>query len=266
MLKDVAPVELVCHRIVWSFAALLIVMAFYPAASSSLLTILREKPIRIVWSLISAVLIAINWLVFVRCVQTNAVIESSLGYFITPLMSVALGVGFLGERLHWMQWLAVGVAGVGVSYIALRLGYIPYLALTLACSFGIYGMVKKQTPMAAIPGLWLETTILLLPALVYLGWLSIGQPESEKALHRAVDPWIISSGPVTTLPLLLFAVGARRIPLSQLGLLQYIAPTIQFFVGWIGLGENVSTDRWIGFAFVWLGLMIFTVSTARKKR
>ena len=220
----------------------------------------RENPWRLLWSVLAAVLIAINWLVFVWSIQSKQVLESSLGYFITPLMSVALGVFVLRERLSVLQWFAVGLAATGVAFIAIRLGYFPYLALTLASSFAVYGIVKKRAPLAALPGLWLETTILLIPALTFLFLQEHG---SFTTIDRRTDLWIMSSGPVTTLPLLLFAYGAQRIPLSQLGLLQYIAPSIQFLVGWLALGESVSTDRWIGFICVWLGLLVFAIANVR---
>jgi len=258
----VGPVELICHRIIWSFLALLIGMILLRNQASLRFSFFKENPWQLLWSVLAAVLIAINWLVFVWSVQTNAVLESSLGYFITPLMSVALGVVVLRERLNVLQWFAVGLAATGVIYIAVRLGYFPFLALTLASSFAIYGIVKKQAPLAAIPGLWLETTVLLMPALVFLFAQEHG---SFTTIDRRTDLWIMSSGPVTTLPLLMFAYGAQRIPLSQLGLLQYIAPSIQFLVGWIAFGESVSTDRWIGFSLVWFGLCLFAIASRRSR-
>ncbi len=266
LLRHVAPFELICHRIVWSFVALTIGVMLLRGQANLQVEMFRKNPSKLLWSVLSAVLIAINWFVFVWSIQTNAVIESSLGYFITPLMSVALGVCVLGERLRPIQWLAVGLAGIGVTYIAIRLGYIPYLALTLASSFAIYGIVKKQAPLAAVPGLWLETAILLVPAMLYLGYEMRAGRGSFGTFDRSTDLWIMSSGPVTTLPLLLFAFGAQRIPLSQLGLLQYIAPSIQFIVGWLALGESVNQDRWIGFSLVWLGLFVFTLSSQPRSR
>ena len=206
-LLHVGPLELICHRVVWSFVALMIGMMLFKSSASFRVEFFKENPWRLLWSVFAAILIAINWLVFVRSVQTNAVLESSLGYFITPLMSVGLGVFVLGERLRAIQWIAVGFAATGVAYIAICLGYVPYLALTLATSFAIYGIVKKQAPLAAIPGLWLETAVLLVPAIIYLYSLGGG---SFGAVDRRTDLWIISSGPVTTLPLLLFAYGANE--------------------------------------------------------
>jgi chloramphenicol-sensitive protein RarD len=266
LLRHVAPFELICHRIVWSFVALMVGVVLLRGQANLQIAMFRKSPSKLLWSVLSAILIATNWLVFVWSIQTDAVLESSLGYFITPLMSVALGVCVLGERLRLAQWIAVSLAALGVAYIAVRLGYVPYLALTLAASFAIYGIVKKQAPLAAVPGLWLETAILLVPAMLYLGSEAFAGRGSFGTVSRQTDLWIISSGPVTSLPLLLFAFGAQRIPLSQLGLLQYIAPSIQFLVGWLALGESVSSDRWIGFSLVWMGLIVFTLSSRHGVR
>ncbi len=263
LLRDVAPFELICHRIVWSFVALTVGVLLLRGQANLQVQMFRKNPEKLLWSVLAAVLIATNWFVFVWSIQADAVIESSLGYFITPLMSVALGVCILRERLRPLQWLAVGLAASGVAFIAIRLGYIPYLALTLASSFAIYGIVKKQAPLAAVPGLWLETSILLVPAMLYL-WSEAAAGRGAFGSERQTDLWMMSSGPVTTLPLLLFAFGAQRIPLSQLGLLQYIAPSIQFIVGWLALGEPVNGDRWIGFSLVWLGLLVFTISSQQR--
>jgi len=257
-LLHVDSMELICHRIIWSFVSLMIGLLLLRKQTTLRYSFFRENPLRLLWSVFAAILIAINWLVFVRCVQTDKVLESSLGYFITPLMSVALGVCVLGERLRPIQWLAVSLAALGVVYSAIRLGTIPYLALSLAVSFGIYGIVKKRAPLAAIPGLWLETAVLLLPAIVYL---ANQEHNAFGAVNRMTDFWIVASGPVTTIPLLLFSYGAQRIPLSQLGLLQYIGPTLQFLVGWLVLHESVSHDRWIGFSLVWFGLLIFGIAS-----
>ncbi len=266
LLRHVAPFELICHRIVWSFVALMLGVVLLRGQANLQVAMFRKNPSKLLWSVLSAVLIASNWFVFVWSIQANAVIESSLGYFITPLMSVALGVCVLGERLRPFQWLAVGLAAVGVAFIAIRLGYVPYLALTLASTFAVYGIVKKQAPLAAVPGLWLETAILLIPAILYLVYETRAGRGAFGTIDRSTDLWIMSSGPVTTLPLLLFAFGAQRIPLSQLGLLQYIAPSIQFIVGWLALGEQVNQDRWIGFSLVWLGLFVFTLSRQTRSR
>jgi chloramphenicol-sensitive protein RarD len=260
-LSHVDAIEVIGHRIVWSFIALTVGMYFWMSQSSSQWRRLFSKPSDAWWSLTAALLIGTNWFVFIYSVQHDMVVESALGYFITPLMSVALGVVLLGERMPVIQWLAVAFAAAGVGYITYKLGRVPYLALILASSFAIYGIVKKRMQLKAVPGLWLETGILLLPALGLLAWYFSREINSFAAFDRKTDMLIVFGGPTTAIPLLLFSFGAQRIPLSQLGLLQYIAPSIQFLVGWLAFAEPVNADRWIGFSLVWIGLAIFAASS-----
>ena len=265
----------------WAFLTLTLVLIVFKYSASAktatadpddflgLLQIPKNRRLRVIgWSIVASILIAINWLVFVWCVQSHLIVESSLGYFVNPLMSVALGVIVLGEKIRWTNWIAIGFAASGVGYLTWLYGSIPYLALMLALSFGLYGLVKKRASLAAIPGLWLETMMLLLPAVAYLGYRSFN---GDLALGSAGFGWdllIISTGPVTTVPLLLFAYSATRIPLSTMGLLQYIAPSIQFWMGWYVMQEKVSVNRWYGFILVWMGLAVFVVSSLlhRTKR
>jgi chloramphenicol-sensitive protein RarD len=265
-LQHVDAIEVIGHRIVWSFLALLVGLGFtWKTALRGLEHFHRDKT-NYLWSLLSALLIGTNWLVFIWSVQHKMVVESALGYFITPLMSVALGVLLLGERLNPVHWIAVGFAALGVTYIAIMLGRIPSLAIILASSFAVYGIVKKRMPLGALPGLWLETAILLLPAIALLGWYAANDNSSFGTVNRMTDLLILGAGPMTAIPLLLFAYGAQRIPLSQLGLLQFIAPSIQFVVGWLAFHEEINRNRWIGFSFVWIGLLIFAVSSLRKRQ
>jgi chloramphenicol-sensitive protein RarD len=265
-LKHVDAFELIGHRIVWSFVALLIGLVIFGTASKESLLRFHRNKRNYLWSLAASILIGINWLLFIWAVQHDMIVEAALGYFITPLMSVALGVIILRESMPPVQWLAVGFAASGVSYITYNTGTIPGLALALATSFSVYGIVKKSMPLGALPGLWLETTILLLPAIGLLGWY-VGQGKASFGnVNRMTDALILGGGPTTAVPLLLFAYGAQRIPLSQLGLLQYLAPSIQFIVGWLAFKERVEGYRWVGFGLVWIGLLIFAVFSARKAR
>jgi chloramphenicol-sensitive protein RarD len=266
LLPNVGPLEIICHRIAWSFVALTVGMWWIRESATKNFRVFHRRKVNYGWSLLAALLIGTNWLCFIWSVQHDMVVECALGYFITPLMSVALGVFILGEKLPTIQWLAIALAALGVGYITLRLGKLPVLALILASSFAIYGIVKKKMPLASIPGLWLETTILLMPALGYLATLEWNRSGHFGHDDRTTDLLIVLGGPITTIPLLLFGYGAQRIPLSQLGLLQYIAPSIQFIVGWLAFQEAVPVDRWIGFTCVWLGLLIFAVSVRRPKR
>ncbi len=176
-LSHVDAIEVIGHRILWSFIALSAGMYFFLGTTRTDFAALTSKPTNCWWSLFAALLIGTNWFVFIWSVQHDMVVESALGYFITPLMSVALGVVLLGERMPPIQWLAVGLAALGVGYITYKLGRVPYLALVLASSFAVYGIVKKRMPLKAVPGLWLETTILLLPAVALLGWYFLQKPE-----------------------------------------------------------------------------------------
>jgi chloramphenicol-sensitive protein RarD len=216
--------------------------------------------------IVAAALLSCNWLVYVWGVNTGNVVETSLGYFINPLVSVALGVLFLGEKFRPLQWVPVGLAAVGVGYMTVQVGALPWIALTLAFSFGLYGLMKKVTPLAALEGLTVETAILFLPAVGYLLYL-----ENQGVGSFGHTGWVGSlllaaAGIVTSLPLLLFASATRRIPLSMIGLLQYIAPTCQFLLGVLVFQEPFSSERVIGFSIIWVALLIFSLEGISHRR
>jgi chloramphenicol-sensitive protein RarD len=267
-LRHVPAGQVLSHRIVWSclllFAIVLLTRqgkAFRTAASS---------PRVVGICACSSALIGINWLTYIWAVNAGFIVEASLGYFLNPLISVLLGVLFLRERLRLWQWLSVGLAAAGMSYLTWAHGSLPWIALTLALTFALYGLVKKLAPLGALHGLTLETAILLPAALFYLFWC---QEEGSGAfLHSGAlsDLLMIGAGPVTTIPLLLFAAAARRIPLSLLGVLQYISPTLQFSIGVFVYHEPFTRDRFIGIGTVWLALILFATegflaSRARRK-
>jgi chloramphenicol-sensitive protein RarD len=205
----------------------------------------------------AALLIGINWLVFLWAVNADFVIETSLGYFMVPLVNVLMGVIFFRERLRLWQWVSVGLATVGVIYLAIAYGSLPWIALALAFSFGVYGVVKKTAPLGSLYGLTLETVILLLPALLYLLYSdSIGR---GAFLHTGAvsDVLLVGAGLVTTAPLLMFASAAQRIPLSHMGFLQYVAPTLQFLLGALVYKEPFTYTQLFGFGIVWAALIIF---------
>ncbi len=199
-LQHVDAIEVIGHRIVWSFLALLAGLAVTWKTTVRGFQQFHRDRTNYLWSLFAALLIGTNWLVFIWSVQHKMVVESALGYFITPLMSVALGVLLLGERLNPFHWLAVGFAALGVTYITVMLGRIPSLAIILASSFAIYGIVKKRMPLGALPGLWLETAILLLPAVALLAWYSSMGKGSFGTVDRTTDLLIIGAGPTTAIP------------------------------------------------------------------
>ena len=264
LLEPAGGVEIVAHRVVWSllFVALL-------------LTALRR------WSLVRAAvtdrrtllvlagasaLIAANWLVFVYGVNSGHVVETSLGYFINPLVSVLLGVVVFSERLRPLQWTAVGLATVAVVVLTIDYGRPPWIALTLAATFGSYGLLKKLVRVEAAPGLFVETAVAFVPALVVLGVLhgtGRGTAGSEGTGHLLL---LMASGIATAVPLLLFAAAARRIPLSTVGLLQYVTPLMQLALGVFVFHEPMPPARLAGFAIVWAALAVFTVDSLRAAR
>jgi chloramphenicol-sensitive protein RarD len=263
-LHHVDALEVIGHRIVWSFVALAVVIAFsrdIRALKGSL-----RNPRVVATYAAAAVLIAVNWLVFVWAVNHGHVVESSLGYFIAPLTSVLFGVAFLRERMRPWQWLAIGLAAAGVLYLTLSLGALPWIALTLAISFGLYGLVKKLAPLGAVHGLTLETGLLLPAALVYLLYLERTGVGAFAHAGGATDLLLFGAGIITTLPLLLFASATKRIPLSLIGLLQYITPTIHFSMGVLFYAEPFAHARAIGFGLVWLALAIFSAESWRARR
>jgi chloramphenicol-sensitive protein RarD len=262
-LHSVPALQIMTHRVVWSFIFLAI-----------LITIRREwEPLRtsldkrtILIYLGAGSILAVNWLTYIWAVNANYIVETSLGYFINPLVSVVLGVIFLKERLRPLQWVPVGMAAVGVLYLSFNYGRLPWIALVLALSFGIYGLIKKLAPLGALHGLTVETGAVFIPSLGYLiaaqavgvGQYGHGTPGQTVLLTL--------TGVVTAIPLLLFAVGARRIPLSMVGILQYIAPSIQFLIGVLLYKEPFTPARLAGFAIIWLALIVFTLEGFWQRR
>jgi chloramphenicol-sensitive protein RarD len=254
-LQQVPALQLISHRILWSCLMLCGVIFILRQGSAFRSAVLAPRVIRVY--LAAAILIGINWLVYVWAVNSGFIVESSLGYFINPLLSVFLGVVLFRERPRPWQWVAIGFAMAGVLYLTLAYGHLPWIALTLACTFAIYGLVKKIGPLGSLYGLTLETGILLVPALFYLIYSdSIGQ---GAFLHTDTvsDVLLVGTGLVTAIPLLMFASAAPRIPLSLLGVLQYIAPTLQFLLGVLVYREPFTHSQFIGFGSVWAGLIIF---------
>ncbi len=256
VLGKVPALQLLSHRIIWSFL-LLIVFLLVMQQWKSFRTTLTWRVLLIY--LVAALLIAVNWLTYVWAIGAGFIVETSLGYFINPLLSVMMGVIFLRERLRLQQWIPIGLASAGVLYLTFAYGELPWIALTLAFSFGFYGLVKKTAPLGSLQGLTLETGILFLPALGYLIWSEF--TGRGAFLHSGVitDLMLFGAGLVTTTPLLLFASAARRVPLTTLGVLQYINPTMQFLIGVLIYREPFNHDRLIGFVIVWVALILYGV-------
>jgi chloramphenicol-sensitive protein RarD len=262
LLEPARPVEILAHRIVWSFVFIVIVLAVtirfawirrLDARQGKLLTL-------------AALLITVNWGTFIYGVNSGHVVETSLGYFINPLVTVALAVFVLRERLSRAQGVAVAIAAVAVVVLTLDYGRPPYIALTLACSFGLYGLIKNRARVDGTQSFAVETAVLVLPALAYVVWLG-RTGEGTFTAHGADHAALIAAGGVATaVPLMLFGAAAIRIPLSTLGLLQYLAPVMQFAIGVLVDGEPMPLSRLAGFALVWVALVIFTADAIRATR
>lgn len=263
-LQVVPPLQIMLHRLVWSFLFVMLLILVRKEWQQFRSSIFSSR-VLLTYSL-TAVLLAANWLIYIYGVNSGQVIETSLGYFINPLLNVALGVVILRERLRPMQWLPVGLAAIGVLYLTLQYGSLPWIALALAFSFGLYGLIKKVAPLGSLHGQSLETGILFVPAAIYLFF---AQSQGFGAFgHQGLSVTLLLAfaGIVTALPLLLFGFAARTIPLSLLGILQYIAPTIQFLLGVYLYQEPFTTTRLIGFAFIWIALLIFTLEGVYARR
>lgn len=252
---DVPPVQILAHRMLWSLLFLVIVLAV--RRQWAWLDLVR-KP-RVFGSFVaSALLLSVNWLIYIWAVNNGHVIEASLGYFINPLVNISLGYLLLKERLRRAQWMAIAVAALGVAWLTWQAGTVPWIALALALSFGGYGLMRKTAALGALEGLSFETMVLFPLAGAYVLWLTMhGQNAFINTDSNTTRVLLMAAGPITAIPLLLFASGARQIPLSVLGLLQYLSPTLQFLLGvWI-FHEAFTADRLVGFALIWLALALF---------
>lgn len=263
-LAQVSALEVIAHRTLWSmlFVALVLLVRRQWAWLAPLL----RQPRLLAVSALSALLLSANWLLYVWAVNNGHVLDASLGYFILPLINVALGYAVLGERPRRGQWAAVAVAACGVLWLALQAGRLPWIGLAIALTFGGYGLLRKTAPLGALEGLALETTLLTPLALALLAWWA-GQGTAAWPQAGAADwLWLLAAGPITAVPLLLFAAGARRVPLATLGLLQYISPSLQFLLGVALMGESVQPARLLGFALIWTALALFALEGAWQRR
>jgi chloramphenicol-sensitive protein RarD len=256
-LDTIPALQLICHRIVWS-CALLIVIVTMSHDWGTLRDNVRSPRVIAIYTA-AAITVSINWFVYVWAVNAGFIVQTALGYFINPLVSVLLGVLVFRERLRPWQWASIALASSGVLYLTFFYGSLPWIALALAVSFGTYGVLKKVAPLGAVPGLTVETGILLIPAAIYL--LYVDRTGSGGFGHAGLARTLlmVGAGPVTTVPLLLFAAGVRRVPLSAMGMLQYITPTMQFLIGVWLYHEPFTRTQWVGFGMVWVALMMYAL-------
>ena len=263
-LASVSSLEIVLHRSTWSLVFLLGVLTLL--RRWAWLGALLKSPRQMLMPLASGLLLALNWLLYVHAVQSAQVVEASLGYFINPLLSVCLGVVVLRERLKPVQWVAVGFASAGVLWLTWHTGRLPWLGLALAATFAVYGLLRKTSTLGPLEGLTLET---LLIAPVVLPWL-VGLTATGTGSLSTASPqlgiWLVLAGPLTAVPLMLFAAAARRLKLATLGLFQYLSPSLQLAVGVVVFGEPFDGQRLAGFVLIWTGLAAYTAHALAASR
>ncbi|MGL4638974.1 MAG: EamA family transporter RarD, partial [Shewanella sp.] len=264
LLHQVSATEILIHRVVWSFVFMVIIMLFIGGFSR--LRLVFKQPKQLLVLTITSILIAGNWLLFIWAVNNDHMLDASLGYFINPLLNVLLGMLFLGERLRKLQWVAVGLASIGVLVQLISFGSIPIVSLALASTFGFYALLRKKVNVDAKSGLLVETAILLPVALIYL----IATLDNASA-NMLTNTWqlnamLMAAGIITTIPLLCFAGAATRIPLSMLGFFQYIGPSIMFILAVSLFNEPFDAEKGVTFGFIWSALLVFTLDMAYKRK
>lgn len=265
MLESVAPTEMLAHRVIWAvpFGALIIL---FRSQWSEVRRALTHKA-TLAWLILAAFLISTNWLIYIWAVQNEHIFDTSLGYYINPLMYVLAGVVLLGERLSRLQLSAVVLAFIGVLILTISGGEFPWVAMSLATLFTLYGLIRKQIATGAMPGLFIETILLLPLALLWLLWLMVSGKAAFDSGNMTVSGLLLLAGPITVLPLLFFAVAARRLPLTTIGFMQFLAPTLQFGIG-VYYGEQLTTAHLVCFGFIWAAVAFFSIDAilAGKKK
>ena len=264
LLKPSGPLEILAHRVIWS--AVLVGLVLTAMRNWRFLARILRTPRLLGGISLAAVLIAVNWGTYIYAVNSDRVVETALGYFITPLVLVLLGVTVQRERLRIWQWIAVGVGTVAVAVLTIDYGRLPYIALTLAASFSSYSLVKKRLSLPPAEGLFVESSVLALPALAYVIWLTAAGHAEFGHVSATHTVLMILSGVATAVPLLFFAGAANRVPMVSIGILQYIAPILQLAVGLLIYHEPMPAARLGGFVLVWIALIIFTVDAVRSRR
>lgn len=260
-LLSVSALEILSHRIVWSVVFAIVVLI--ATIGLGWLRDILHKPKTLLYFAVSSILIAVNWGTYIWAVTHNMIIDASLGYFINPLITVLLGALILKERLRIGQWGCIALAFFAVAYLTYCRGHLPLISLVLACSFGLYGLVRKTAPLGSLQGFTLESLFLMPLALVYMGYLAYNQNLVFLHAPEHINWLLIAAGPITAIPLLLFAAGARKIPYSVLGITQYSSPSIQFLLGVFFFHESFGQEQLITFSLIWTAVALFTVESIR---
>jgi chloramphenicol-sensitive protein RarD len=263
LLKPASAYEIVAHRAVWTLVFCLVVLAFHKKLRQ---TVVQLKKPRILFGLLAtAILISINWIVYIWATNAGHVVEASLGYYINPLVIIAFGVLLLKEKMRIGQWVAVGIATVGVAVLTIDYGRLPWIAIALALSWGSYGIIKKVLGLGALEGLTIETMLSFIPYATFLLILQ-NNGTGQFGQHWGLSLLLISAGAITAIPLLLFNGSTTRLPYTVIGLLQYITPTIQFSIGVWVRHEDMPMARWAGFAIIWCALIALAIDLLRSSR
>ena len=263
LLNHVEPIEVLVHRIIWSIPVLLVFVGLKSSWRSNLRSALDDKR-ELLFLSVTGILICINWGTFILAVNLGRVIEGSMGYFLSPLLNILGGFIFFKERVSKLQKYAIFFATIGSLYYVVSVAVFPWLGLVLAFSFASYGLMRKAMNSSAVPGLLLETTLLLPITMIFVVWVFGSAPIAFLAIDRSTDFLLLLAGIVTVIPLVLFTSGARLIPMTTAGIISFINPTIQFLVGFYYFKEAFNTDQFIGFVGVWLGLLLYCYSLMKK--
>jgi chloramphenicol-sensitive protein RarD len=257
MVASVPAIEVLAMRIIWAVPFLIILL--FIRRDFSILQLFWKNPWKYKGYLLTPFLLAVNWLVWIWSVSNGYVVDASLGYFINPLINVMMGVLLLHEHLRRVQWMSLILALMGVLYLTLNYGQFPWIALTLACTFALYGFIRKTAALGAVNGLTVEISVLLIPSFFLLAYLNKIDTLALPSLDFDLHLWLILAGAITVFPLSIFAYSARNIPYSTLGFIQYIAPTLQFLLGVFLFKEDFSIEKLIGFSFIWLALLLYSI-------
>lgn len=264
LLQAVPATQILSHRIVWSLVVAVVTLAIWRRWRWLEPFVARPAEVRLI--ILTAILIGGNWLIYIWAVNNGHIVESSLGYFINPLVNVLLGTLFLRERPRQWQWAAIALAGAGVAYLTVSYGRLPWIALGLAFSFGFYALLHKKTSLGSVEGLAVEMSILFVPALAFLVFSATRETGAFIAAGLAPTLLLAFAGVVTALPLFLFTAGARQVTMTTLGVLQYIAPTMQFLLGAFVYGEGFRLEQLPGFSLIWIALMLYTAEGVITQR